>query len=191
MTAPIIHLNGLPASGKRTVGKTILEHRPGRLLDNHLFLDFVAHFVPRGTTARSLAVTRSLDVALSAIETHHDRNNEEWLIFTNVLCEGFAVDAARWARIQMFAEILKRPLIPVTLLCSQDTLLDRVENPDRKDRRKLTDRPTAQKALLVLSKHPLLTFDTHPHHLFVDTDTHGPQDAAKIVIDHVQTLACS
>ncbi|MEM7711530.1 MAG: nucleoside kinase [Pseudomonadota bacterium] len=50
MTAPVIHVNGWPGCGKRTIARALTERIKGRLLDNHLILDPAIALFARGTS---------------------------------------------------------------------------------------------------------------------------------------------
>ena len=187
MNAPIFHLNGLPASGKLTIAKAMAKHTPTTILDNHVFLDFVSHFVPRNTKAREQAIVDALDLGLRAIE-NHETPNTNTIVFTNVLVDEVWSDRARWERITHFAEKMNRPLFPVVVNCPTKVCLQRVENPDRKTKHKLTNTDVARMVFEESKSYTLMTMSTHPHRLDIDSSTQSVDNSAKSIFDHVTSL---
>jgi hypothetical protein len=189
--APIVHLTGAPAVGKRTVALAVVEEMGARgrhavLLDNHrtgnLILDVVgADGVSSLPTAVWERVGEVREAVFSAIE---ELSPADWtFVLTNVLVAGQPLDEAAAARVVELAARRGSPYVPVALTCDLDVLVQRVPNPERAGLRKWID-PDGVRALV--ETRELIVPDGSLH---LDTTTVSPTEAARQIVDHIEALA--
>jgi hypothetical protein len=188
--APIVHLTGAPAAGKRTVALAVVEEMAARgrhavLLDNHrtgnLILDVVGAdgrtSLPAGVWER---VGEVREAVFSAIE---ELAPPDWtFVLTNVLIAGQPLDEAAAARVVELAARRRSAYVPVALTCDLDVLVQRVPNPERAGLRKWID-PDGVRALVETRE---LIVPAGALHL--DTTAVSPTEAAKQIVDHVEAL---
>ncbi|MDR6289033.1 MULTISPECIES: AAA family ATPase [Inquilinus] len=177
----IIHRNGWPGVGKRTVA-TILATRLGaRLIDNHLLHDVAIRCAGVDDPARwPLCET----VRAAAYQVLVERPRAERFVMTNALCAGAAREREAWSRVVALALARGAPLVPVVLEADEAVLLARVQSPERHGR-KLSD-PEALAAMLRADR--LLKPDV-PWRLDLDTTALSPAAAAAAIEAHVSALA--
>ncbi len=188
--APIVHLTGAPAVGKRTIALAVVDEMAARgrhavLLDNHrtgnLILDVVG---ADGTSALPAGVWDRVgevrEVVFSAIE---DLSPPDWsFVVTNVLIAGQPLDEAAARRVVELAERRGSAYVPVALTCDVDVLVERVPNPDRAGLRKWID-PAGVRELV--ETRELIVPDGS---LLLDTTTLPPAEAAQQIVDHLEAL---
>lgn len=164
-----IYLIGFPATGKYTIAKALCELEPNiKLVDNHLINNpiFGVLSLDGKTKLHSEIwnyVTQIWDIVSDVIINYADK--ESSFVFTNVLLEEDEADKKQYQRIKNIAEKRNGKFIPVLLTCSQDELIKRVTNEDRKARHKMLDVEGLcsyiNKHKLINIKHKnLMTFDT-------------------------------
>ena len=139
----IVVLNGFPGTGKYTILKRVKALLPAdnssRLVDNHLLIDPVQALYPDRSVAHHALRQKIRDAFLPDIRTLAQEGHTVYM----TVC--LAADSDRDEDI--FREHLalvdgtEVPLIWVNAFCDQNTLLDRVQSPDRTSscKTKLTD----------------------------------------------------
>jgi len=132
----IIHLNGWPGVGKLTVGRALARKLGGRLVDNHTLHNVAASLCEHSTReywhvyyqVRAIAYARMRAMPASEV-----------FIMTNALTRESEREKEAWNAIKQLASERSDMLIAVTLFCSLEENVRRIQNQDRADNRKLTD----------------------------------------------------
>lgn len=175
----LVLLVGPPAAGKLTIARE-LERRTGAIVvDNHLVNNAV--FVPIGLNrspevrleATDALRARVWDVVIEATEAAPARLSH---VFTVWLADAPG-SAAHVERLRALAGRRGVRFVPVWLQAGTETLLARVDDPDRAERGKLTD-PGALREILAL---PLLPAPEDA--LVLDTGTVSPDQAVDAILD--------
>jgi len=108
----IIHLNGWPGVGKRTVAAVLAARLGARLIDNHLLHDVAIRCAGVDDPARwPLYET----VRAAAYQVLADRPRAETIVMTNALCAGAVREREAWRQVVALAEARAAPLVPVVL----------------------------------------------------------------------------
>lgn len=132
----IIHLNGWPGAGKFTVGRALARSLGGRLVDNHTLHNVAASLCDRDTReywqmyyqVREIAYTRMRVMPASEV-----------FVMTNALTRESEREIEAWNAVKQLASDRSDILIAVTLICSLEENVRRIQNQDRAAHRKLTD----------------------------------------------------
>lgn len=170
----LLFLHGSPATGKLTVAKALLGIVPGRLLDNHAAIDFARTIFEFGAPGFSELVH---DVRCSAMDAAAE-HGMPLLVMT--FCYSEPEDRARYDK---FEEIMRRrggELLPVYLYCSREEALRSVGNPDRVERRKMTDRESLIQFIDSNNFSPVPRADC----LKLDTEVKPAEITAREIIRH-------
>lgn len=128
----LIYLHGPPAAGKLTVARELLPLIACRILDNHASIDFGRVLFDFGTPEFWQLVEKVRFVAIELAAQSSLPN----LICT--ACYSDPQDRAAFERLQAIVFANHGRLMPVYLRCDNATLSERISNPDRVERRKLT-----------------------------------------------------
>lgn len=131
----IVHLNGWPGVGKKTVGEVLARRLGGRFLHNHLLYDLAVavtgHDDPdRWTLYESLRATTYAALAR--------RPAAERFVMTNALRTNTPRDRQTWNRLVAAAIARGAPLVPIVLEAGVEENIRRLQAPERQGR-KLTD----------------------------------------------------
>lgn len=185
----IVHLIGFPAAGKLTVAQAIAAAASSSgqrwvVVDNHLTSDVIFSVLDvDGVSPLPAGVWDRVDDVREAIfRTIEELSPRSWsFVFTNVLIEESPGERARLDRVVALAEHTGRRYLPVIVHCDEATLVSRVANPDRAERKKWRD-PEGVRAYL--RTHQLLAIDDLSP-LTVDTSVAGPQETAAAVLAHL------
>ena len=127
----LIFLHGAPASGKLTTAKALLRAVPGRLFDNHASID-VARTVFDFDAPGFWELVLSIRVQVLSAAVEH---NVPLVVMTFVYVE--PEDLPKFEQYEAIIQRFDGQVLPVFLDCSNDTLIGRVGNADRVERRKL------------------------------------------------------
>ena len=188
----IIHLIGFPASGKLTVARAIAELGATRgrrivVVDNHLTGNVIFAVIEAdGIRPLPESVWDHVDELRETLyRAIAELSPPDWsFVFTNVITERDRNGRAVIDRLARLAVERSSHYVPVHLRCETEVLLQRVANPDRRERRKSID-PVSVRALIESTR--LVGTAPHPS-LEVDTTDLAPEDAAARILDHVDAL---
>ncbi len=128
----LVVLYGAPATGKYTVGKIIAERLGYKFFHNHLSIDVAKAILPFGAPG---FFDLSDKIRLVVFE-EAARHNIPGIVFTFVYKKGKGE-----VFIQSIIDVLAKVNADVQfiqLYCDKETLVERVENKQRKDMKKLT-----------------------------------------------------
>lgn len=176
----IIHLNGWPGSGKLTVAREVARKLEARLLDNHTLHDVAARLCDRHTSeywelyyqVRHVAYTR-----VRALPSH------EVIVMTNALTLESDRERQAWAAVKALAVDRGVSLVAVTLQCSLDENVRRIESESRRHR-KMTD-----PAPLIEWRSTLtLLTDASVRSLTIDNTNRNPDQVADEIVAFVRQV---
>lgn len=130
----VIHINGWPGSGKRSIGKILAANMGGRLLDNHAMLN-----PAEALFERSDPLHLELHQAVRDITFDYAARVAPTvpIVLTDPLSDD-AHDTSVFERFRALAVRRKARLVAVTLDIDLAENVRRLESPDRADHRKLT-----------------------------------------------------
>jgi hypothetical protein len=130
----VLHINGWPGSGKRTIGAIIAAQIGGRLLDNHVMLNPAEALFERQDPLHA-----SLYRAVRTVALDHAARLAPGVSI--VLTDSLSDDEADTNRFDDFRQLATRrnvPLIAVVLGIAPDENIRRLLTPSRSEHRKLT-----------------------------------------------------
>ena len=176
----IIHLNGWPGAGKRTIGECLARCLDARFVHNHLLHDVAiacCGLEDAGRWALCDAVRSAAYDALAA------RPAFETFVMTNALCDGCAREEAAWRHVVALAERRGVRLVPVVLEADLAENRRRVASPGRGGR-KLSD----PEVLASLVATAAIQRPPSPDLLVLDVTRLAAEEAAGRIHRHVETL---
>ncbi len=132
----IVHLNGWPGSGKLTVGRVLARRLGGRLIDNHTLHNVAASLCDRDTReywdtyyqVQEIAYVRMQAMPVSQV-----------FVMTNALTRESEREVEAWNAIKQLASDRADTLIAVTLFCSLEENVRRVQGEGRANNHKIAD----------------------------------------------------
>ena len=134
----IIHLNGWPGAGKRTIGERLAQRMGARFVHNHLLHDVARICVGRvGRNAPEYWATYER-VRSAAYDALAGRPRDEPFVMTNALCKDDPRETEAWGHVVALAMRRGVALLPVVLDIGFEENCRRVQSADRVGR-KLAD----------------------------------------------------
>ena len=131
----IVHLNGWPGVGKKTIGSALAEMLAARFVDNHLLHDVAIVCAGFESPERWAVYDR---VRAAAYEGLFKRPKDEIFVMTNALCRNAPRELKAWEHIVELAVSRDVPLVPVVLEAQAEENIRRLGSAERVGR-KLTD----------------------------------------------------
>lgn len=117
--------------------------------------------------------------------TIEEMSPPDWsVVFTNVLTEGHPEDEAIVHRLAQLAARRGCRSVPVHIRCSRDEILRRVPNADRRRRMKWIDR---EAVMAFMAEHEVMRLAKHDP-FQIDVTAEMPADAARRILDHIDSL---
>lgn len=177
----IIHLNGWPGVGKRTIGIGVADRLGARFIHNHLL-----HDVAIGCAGYNGAHRWPLyeKVRAAAYEALALQPKTETFVMTNALCRDTPREDLAWSHVVHLAIRRQVPLVPVVLEASLEENKRRVRSEDRITSGKLTDAA----ALESMMRTDFIQRPDVPELLVLDVTTLSPADAADAIIAWVEEI---
>lgn len=173
----IVHLNGWPGVGKKTIG-TILAARLGaRFIHNHLLHDVAIACCGLETDERWDLYDR---VRRDAYEALRARPRSEVFVMTNALCDGSPREQEAWSHVLDLAAARQVSLVPVVLETTLAENQRRIVSADRIGR-KLTD----PRRLAEYLQTDTIQKPNIPGLLVLDVTHLAAADAASAIAEHV------
>ena len=177
----VIFIHGAPASGKYTIGVKLSELTGLPLFHNHLAVDTAKSLFPFGTPAfirmRAIIWQAAFDEAAKAGQSFIFTFNPESTVDPALITTMCASVQFHGGRVRF-----------VQLVCSRETILNRLGNPGRTGFGKLTDR----EPFSALEAQGAFDFPTlPPPHVVVDTDNHDADAAARIIAQAIGLVSPS
>lgn len=129
----LIYLHGAPAVGKLTVARHLVELTGARLFDNHVAIDLARSVLDFEEDGFWELVTRSRLLVLEATA----QQNVPLVILTS--CYSDPEDREMLEAYEKTLNRFDAKILPVFLHCSREEMRRRVTNPDRTERRKISN----------------------------------------------------
>ncbi len=164
----------MPASGKLTVAKALLRQVPGRLLDNHAAIDLARTVFDFGDPGFWSLVHKVRMAALDAAAA----GGVPLMVTTT--CYSEPEDRPLFEEIEATVQRHGGEILPVFLGCSAEEAARRVDNPDRKQRGKLTSVEGLNAFLARWTMARVPRADC----LTLASDTLAPEEAAARIVRH-------
>lgn len=181
---PIVHINGWPGIGKLTIARQLTDLLPSaRLVHNHLLIN-PADAVLNRTQPGYQMLRKAIRDAIFATLIVAPASCAPAYVFTDFQSadtHGSSVCAeyAGCARARGCA------FIPILLVCSEGENMRRVVNAEREVHAKLMD---VEMLRSFRREGDVYCFDGHPCGLKLDISEHAPEEAAKIVYEHILSV---
>jgi broad-specificity NMP kinase len=176
----IIHINGWPGAGKKTIGEALAAKIGARFIHNHLLHDVAIVCAGFGSEAR----WRLYEIVrAAAYETLAARPASEVFVMTNALCTNSPRERVAWRHVVDLALSRSAPLIPVVLNVEPAELFRRVQSVER-IRKKLTD-PAKLQEFLDLDT---LQLPDVPERLEVNVTELTPEEAAQAILEYIEAI---
>lgn len=173
----LILIYGPPAVGKLTVAQSVAEHTGFTLFHNHLSVDLVESVFDREHPSyKTLLWETRLSVFKQAAIA-----GVEGMLFTMVYTRD------RESHIRQTIEVVRRyggDVHLVHLYCRQETLLERVSNPERRQFRKILTPSLLEKVMADWAPQQPFATASMEESLSIDTDIDKPDTAALKIIKH-------
>jgi hypothetical protein len=180
----IIHLNGWPGVGKRTIGEAVAAAMSARFIHNHLLHDVAIHCTGLSDPERWPLYDAVRELAYSALA---NRPKPAIFVMTNALCVHSAREVSAWNHVVDLAIKRQVPLIPIVLEADIEENVRRIQSPDRVGRRKLSD-PTILRSI---SRSDVIQRPNVPELLVLDVTRLAAEEAAEAIATHVSTATAS
>ena len=176
----IVHLNGWPGVGKRTVGAALAARLGGRFVHNHLLHDVAIVCAGRGSADYWSVYER---VRAAAYDGLANRPQVEVFVMTNALCRNTAVEVAAWGHVVDLAIRRAVPLVPVVLNVLPEENARRVQSAERVGR-KLSD----PEVLFGYFARDTIQVPDLPETLELDATALSPDEAAARIAAHLDVV---
>ena len=176
----IVHLNGWPGVGKKTIGEALARRLGARFIHNHLLHDIAIVCAGIGDPGRWPLYEEIRRAAYSALAA---RPQEEVFVMTNALCAGASHEQAAWSYVMDLATRREARLVPVVLEAELAENERRLQAPDRIGR-KLMD-PAALRSFIECDA---IQKPDVPELLVLDVTALSPDVAAAAIQRHLSLL---
>ncbi|KAI9833610.1 MAG: hypothetical protein M1819_003563 [Sarea resinae] len=183
---PIIHINGYPGAGKRTIARILvglLDAFEARLVHNHLLIDPAGAVLPR-TSSDYQALRRKIREAVFDTLVQSADTMRSMYVFTDYQSSD-ALGTSVVAEYESTALRRGCDFIPVIVQCSTPENLRRYVSEERTLLGKVTD--------VALLSHfrdnaEVHRFSNHPLQLELDVTNLEPAIAARLIYEHVLSV---
>jgi broad-specificity NMP kinase len=176
----IIHLNGWPGVGKKTIGSILADHLHARFIHNHLLHDVA--IVCAGSHDPDRWILYEL-VRQAAYASLRKRPRAEVLVMTNALCKNSPRELKAWRDVVELATSRNVPLVPIVLEAQEDEIVRRLQSAERIGK-KMTD-PAELRSYFAVDE---LQYPAVSELLIVDVTNLEPEGAATRIERHVNVI---
>jgi broad-specificity NMP kinase len=176
----IIHLNGWPGVGKRTIGSILANHLGARFIHNHLLHD--VGIVCTGFDDPERWVLYDL-VRQTAFASLRKRPLTEVFVMTNALCKNAPRELEAWSHVVELAMSRNVPLVPVVLEATAEELFRRLQNAERVGK-KLSD-PAELRSYFAVDT---LQYPAVSELLVLDVTRLTPEESALRIEQHLTVI---
>ncbi len=176
----IIHLNGWPGVGKKTIGEVLSRLLGARFIHNHLLHDVaIACAGLRSERRWELYET----VRAAAYRALARQPVSETFVMTNALCADTPREELAWKHVVELAMRRGVPLVPVVIELSVEANLRRLQSPERAGK-KMTD----PEALKQLRLDYSLQYPDVPELIVVEASDLNSEEAARSILARLDPL---
>ncbi len=179
----IIHLNGWPGVGKKTIGSVLAKNLGARFIHNHLLHDVA--IVCAGLDDRDRWILYE-QVRQAGYSSLRNRPATEVFVMTNALCKNAPREVEAWRHVVELAVSRGVPLVPVVLEAAPDEIARRIQSAERAGT-KLTDPATLSSCLAT----DALQYPAVPELLVLDVTRLQPHAAATRIEAHLAVVRAS
>lgn len=177
----IIHLNGWPGAGKLTVGRILVRNLGGCLVDNHTLHNVAASLCDRGTSEYWKIYYQVRETAYAQMRAMPP---SQVFVMTNALTRESEREVEAWEAIKQLAADRADTLVAITLDCSLEENVRRVQGEERVNNHKMTDpNPLASWR----TEFNLIT-DVAAHWRVIDNTDLTPEAAAEAIAAFVKDV---
>ncbi|MBX2811003.1 MAG: hypothetical protein KTR25_04315 [Myxococcales bacterium] len=179
----LIHLNGFPGVGKRTVGLLVAEQLGGRFVHNH---DIVNCALACTDRSEEVAYEQTIiDLTEFVFGRLAKRPSAEFQVVTQALADN-EVDRRRLSTARRSASERGVTFVPILLVAGEKEILERASNSERSLWKKLTDLHTL-KALM--ARYPdMLHDENEPYSYRIDTTGHTAEIISDMIVKHIAVI---
>ncbi|MEC7701576.1 MAG: NAD(P)H-dependent oxidoreductase [Pseudomonadota bacterium] len=136
---PLIHINGRPGVGKKTVGSILAKQINAAFIDNHTLLNPAVQSCGRGSDGYSRVVRKVVEAVFEELQY---TLQEKPVVLTNCLTEQVAEHRLYYKEIQALAKKANTDFVPIQLSADFNENARRIVTPSRAKAHKLTDADT-------------------------------------------------
>jgi gluconate kinase len=179
----IVHLNGWPGVGKRTIGFELAKTLRARFIHNHLLHDVAIVCAGLNDPDRWALYEQVRTAAYASLKK---RSLAEVFVMTNGLCKNAPREIEAWNRVVDLAVSRNVPLVPVVLEAAPDEIIRRVQSPERSGK-KMTD-PVQLRSYF---GEDTLQYPDVSELLVLDVTSLMPEEAAARIGDHLADIRVS
>lgn len=179
----IVHLNGWPGVGKKTIGHILAARLGARFIHNHLLHDIAIACHGLEDPKRWELYS---EVRQAAYRGLRSRPRDEPFVMTNALCSGSAREREAWSHVVDLAMDRQVSLIPVVLEAELAENERRLKSPLRVGR-KMVD----PKLLREFISADTIQKPDVPELLVLDVTKLSAETAAEVIFGHVSALSAS
>jgi gluconate kinase len=176
----IVHLNGWPGAGKKTIGETLSKMLDARFIHNHLLHDVAIVCAGFESEYRWELYETIRSAAYKVLARHPPM---EIFVMTNALCNDFPREELAWKHVVELAITRDVPLVPVVLEISNSENIRRLQSPDRIGQ-KMTDVAALRQWF---DKYSIQRPDV-PELIVVDVSDLSPEQAADTILVRLNLL---
>lgn len=173
---PLIHLNGRPGVGKKTIGRELAKKIGAAFVDNHTLLNPAIAACGRGEDGYYRLNRKIRDAVFDELALELQKRP---VILTNALTDQVEEHRDMYAEIALLARKAEAPFVPVMLSVDFNENARRIISPDRAKDTKLMDAGT----LAQLYKDFTMMADDGT--ITVDTTNKTPAQSARDVMKHL------
>ena len=176
----IIHLNGWPGVGKKTVGQLVSRKLNARFIHNHLLHDAAIACTGFSEVARWPLYEK---IRVAAYEALAGIPANEVIVMTNALCVGSERERAAWNHVVDLAISRSAPLIPIVLETTLEENLRRLKDPSRDASKLREENLLAEYRATDEIQKPLVK-----ELLVINTTSLSPMKVAETICEHAVPL---
>lgn len=176
----IIHLNGWPGVGKKTIGERLAHKLRARFVHNHLLHDVAIVCAGIDTPERWTVYE---DVRKAAYDGLRNRPADEWLVLTNALCKTASREIEAWRHVVQLALDRNVPLLPVVLELDAIENIRRVQSAER-----IGTKMSDPKALQECFAEHALQYPDVPETFVLDVTSLDANAAADSLVAHIKLV---
>ena len=176
----IIHINGWPGAGKKTIGEVLSRLLGARFIHNHLLHDVAIVCAGLIGERRWELYERVREAAYTALAS---QPASEIFVMTNALCADTPREELAWKHVVELAMQRGAPLVPVVMeLCLEENIR-RIQSPQRAGKKETDPEAVKQWRL-----HHSLQYPNVSELIVVEVSDLNPEEASHAIIARLDRL---